>query len=109
MPQPEKYMKMALTLAAKGIGFVEPNPAVGCVIISGDKIIGKGWHEKFGGPHAEINAIADCQKNGNDPVGATMYVTLEPCCHVGKTPACTEAIKNAGIWITLFHHCFSGE
>ncbi len=90
-----KYMQLALKLAAQGIGSVEPNPAVGCVIVKGDKIIGKGWHKKFGGPHAEINALADCKKQGNSPEGATMYVTLEPCCHYGKTPPCTDAIISA--------------
>ncbi|MHC4738917.1 MAG: bifunctional diaminohydroxyphosphoribosylaminopyrimidine deaminase/5-amino-6-(5-phosphoribosylamino)uracil reductase RibD [Planctomycetota bacterium] len=81
----EKFMHMALKLARRGIGSVEPNPAVGCVIVKGDNIIGKGWHKKFTGPHAEINALSDCKKNGNNPEGAAMYVTLEPCCHQGKT------------------------
>jgi diaminohydroxyphosphoribosylaminopyrimidine deaminase/5-amino-6-(5-phosphoribosylamino)uracil reductase len=88
----EKYMRMALELAAKGIGSVEPNPAVGAVIVKSGKIIGKGWHKKFGGPHAEINALADCTKQGANPKGATMFVTLEPCCHFGKTGPCTEAL-----------------
>ena len=87
-----EYMQLALKLAQRGIGTVEPNPAVGCVIVKNDKIIGKGWHKKFGGQHAEINAIEDCKKRGNNPEGATIYVTLEPCCHFGKTPPCTEAI-----------------
>jgi len=87
-------MKLALTLAEKGLGKVEPNPAVGCVIIKNNKIIGKGFHQKFGGPHAEINALKACKKS---PVGATMYVTLEPCCHFGKTGPCTDAIIKAGI------------
>jgi diaminohydroxyphosphoribosylaminopyrimidine deaminase/5-amino-6-(5-phosphoribosylamino)uracil reductase len=88
----ESYMRMALQLAAKGLGFVEPNPAVGAVIVKNGKIIGKGWHKKFGGPHAEINALADCKKRGANPKGATMFVTLEPCCHFGKTGPCTDAI-----------------
>ena len=92
-----KYMKLALSLAQKGLGNVEPNPAVGCVIVKNDKIIGKGYHRKFGGPHAEINALADCKKRGNCPAGATMYVSLEPCCHFGKTPPCVNAIIAAGI------------
>jgi diaminohydroxyphosphoribosylaminopyrimidine deaminase/5-amino-6-(5-phosphoribosylamino)uracil reductase len=93
----EKFMLSALALAAKGIGCVEPNPAVGCVIVKDGNVIGRGWHKKFGGPHAEINALADCEKNGENPRGAVMYVTLEPCCHQGKTGPCTEAIKQAGI------------
>ena len=91
----EKYMLEALALAEKGKGSVEPNPMVGCVIVKDNKIIGKGYHEKFGGPHAEINAMADCAKNIASPTDATMYVTLEPCCHVGKTGPCAEAIIKA--------------
>ncbi len=87
-----KYMLLALELAAKGLGFVEPNPAVGAVIVKSDKIIGRGWHKKFGGPHAEINALADCKKHGANPKGATMFVTLEPCCHFGKTGPCADAL-----------------
>jgi diaminohydroxyphosphoribosylaminopyrimidine deaminase/5-amino-6-(5-phosphoribosylamino)uracil reductase len=87
-----KYMQMALELAARGLGNVEPNPAVGAVIVKNGKIIGRGWHKKFGGPHAEINAIADCKKQGANPKGATMFVTLEPCCHFGKTGPCTDAL-----------------
>jgi diaminohydroxyphosphoribosylaminopyrimidine deaminase/5-amino-6-(5-phosphoribosylamino)uracil reductase len=90
----EKYMRMALKLAQRGIGSVEPNPAVGCVIVKNNQVISKGWHKKFGGPHAEINALKNCKKS---PRGATMYVTLEPCCHYGKTPPCTNAIIKAGI------------
>jgi diaminohydroxyphosphoribosylaminopyrimidine deaminase / 5-amino-6-(5-phosphoribosylamino)uracil reductase len=93
----EKFMLDALALAAKGIGNVEPNPAVGCVIVKDGRIVGKGWHKKFGGPHAEINTLNDCCKKGNNPAGATMYVTLEPCCHLGKTPPCTDAIIKAEI------------
>jgi diaminohydroxyphosphoribosylaminopyrimidine deaminase/5-amino-6-(5-phosphoribosylamino)uracil reductase len=88
------YMQLSLKSAAGGLGSVEPNPAVGCVIVKDNKIIGKGWHKKFGGPHAEINALKNCKKS---PAGATMYVTLEPCCHFGKTPPCTNAIIKAGI------------
>jgi diaminohydroxyphosphoribosylaminopyrimidine deaminase/5-amino-6-(5-phosphoribosylamino)uracil reductase len=88
---------MALRLAKRGLGSVEPNPAVGAIIIKGDKVIGRGRHKKFGGPHAEINALEDCKKSGNDPRGAQMYVTLEPCCHQGKTGPCTQAIISAGI------------
>ena len=91
----EKYMQAALKLAQRGSGSVEPNPAVGAIIVKANRIIGRGWHKKFGGPHAEINALEDCKNIGADPQGATMYITLEPCCHQGKTPACTEAIINA--------------
>ncbi|MHC4184876.1 MAG: bifunctional diaminohydroxyphosphoribosylaminopyrimidine deaminase/5-amino-6-(5-phosphoribosylamino)uracil reductase RibD [Planctomycetota bacterium] len=90
--QDEKYMRVALKLAQRGIGSVEPNPAVGCVIVKGSQIVGKGWHKKFGGPHAEMNALEDCQTLGVNPEGARMYVTLEPCCHDAKTPPCTQAL-----------------
>lgn len=90
-------MQTALRLARKGVGRVEPNPAVGCVIVRDGKIIGRGYHRRFGGPHAEIEAMRDCAARGNDPAGATMFVTLEPCCHHGKTGPCTEAIIAAGI------------
>ena len=93
----EKFMQSALKLAERGIGSVEPNPAVGCIITQSDQIIGKGYHKQFGGPHAEINAIDDCQALGVKPEGGTMYVTLEPCCHQGKTGPCTDAIIKAGI------------
>jgi diaminohydroxyphosphoribosylaminopyrimidine deaminase/5-amino-6-(5-phosphoribosylamino)uracil reductase len=93
----ENYMQTALKLARRGIGSVEPNPAVGCIIVKGNQIIGKGWHKRFGGPHAEINALEDCKMLSISPTGATMYVTLEPCCHQGKTPPCTQAIIDAKI------------
>jgi len=93
----EKFMEMALRLARRGISSVEPNPAVGAIIIKANQIIGRGWHKTFGGPHAEINALDDCQTLGVRPNGATMYVTLEPCSHQGKTGPCTEAIISAGI------------
>ena len=92
-----KYMQMALRLAKRGFGSVETNPLVGCYIVKDGRVIGKGWHKKFGGPHAEINALVDCSKSGVNPAGAAMYVTLEPCCHQGKTPACTDAIIKAKI------------
>lgn len=88
------YMKIALELAKRGCGFVNPNPMVGAVIVKGDEIIGMGYHEKYGQPHAERNAILSCKKS---PKGATLYVTLEPCCHYGKTPPCTDAIIENGI------------
>lgn len=90
-------MLSALKAAQKGIGCVEPNPAVGCIIVKGNQIIGRGWHKHFGESHAEINALQDCKTLGMDPRDATMYVTLEPCCRYGKTPPCTDAIIRAGI------------
>lgn len=95
--QAERFMRTALKLARRGFGAVEPNPAVGAVIVKGGKIVGKGWHRKFGGPHAEVNAIEDCRKAGASARGATMYVTLEPCSHHGKTGPCTDAIISAGL------------
>lgn len=97
MNQDERLMKSALALAKRGIGSVEPNPAVGAVIVKGNRIIGKGWHKRFGGPHAEINALENCRALGIDPLGAEMYVTLEPCSHHGKTGPCTKAIIDAGL------------
>ncbi len=90
----EKYMLIALELAIKGIGKVNPNPLVGAVIVKDGMIIGSGYHEKYGELHAERNALKNCVASPN---GATMYVTLEPCCHYGKTPPCTEAIIKSGI------------
>ena len=92
-----KYMRQALRLAGKGAGKVAPNPQVGAVIVKENRVIGSGYHRRFGGPHAEVEAIKSCRKKGNDPAGAIMFVTLEPCCHHGKTPPCTEAIQQAGI------------
>jgi diaminohydroxyphosphoribosylaminopyrimidine deaminase / 5-amino-6-(5-phosphoribosylamino)uracil reductase len=88
------HMRRALELAAQGRGFVEPNPLVGCVIARGAEIIGEGWHGRFGGPHAEVVALSVA---GSRAAGSAMYVTLEPCCHFGKTPPCTKAILAAGI------------
>ncbi|QDV59178.1 bifunctional diaminohydroxyphosphoribosylaminopyrimidine deaminase/5-amino-6-(5-phosphoribosylamino)uracil reductase RibD [Rosistilla oblonga] len=91
LPNDQQWMRHALALAARGKGFVEPNPMVGCVIVRDGKPLAEGYHEKFGGPHAERQALAalpaDC-----DPAGATWYVTLEPCCHTGKTPPCSDAV-----------------
>lgn len=88
------YMAVALQLAEKGCGFSSPNPMVGAVIVKNGEIIGQGWHEKYGEAHAERNALTACTEN---PKGATMYVTLEPCCHYGKQPPCVNAIIEAGI------------
>lgn len=86
------YMKQALDLAGKGMGFVNPNPLVGAVIVKDGQIIGRGWHEYFSGPHAEVNAIKDAKGNTEN---ATLYVSLEPCSHYGKTPPCSlEIIRN---------------
>jgi len=86
------HMQRALQLAADGQGHVEPNPMVGCVIAEGAEIIGEGLHRRFGGDHAEVEAL---RLAGDRAAGATMYVTLEPCCHHGKTPPCTKAILDA--------------
>jgi len=90
-------MRLALRLANKGAGAVCPNPQVGAVIVKDGEIIGKGYHRRFGGDHAEVAAIKDCAHRGNTADGAVMFVTLEPCCHHGKTGPCTEAIAQAGI------------
>ncbi len=92
-----EFMRQALCLAEKGMGFVSPNPMVGAVIVRNGKIIGSGWHRKYGGLHAERNAFADCDSQNIDCSGADLYVTLEPCCHYGKTPPCTESIIKHGI------------
>ena len=88
------YMRLALQLAQNGRGFTAPNPMVGAVVVKNGQIIGQGWHQKYGEAHAERNALAACT---GDAKGATMYVTLEPCCHYGKQPPCTAAIVEAGI------------
>lgn len=89
-----RMMQLALRLARRGLGFVEPNPAVGAVICRRGRIVGRGWHRAFGGPHAEVEAIREAAGQAR---GGTLYVTLEPCCHTGKTGPCTEAILAAGI------------
>lgn len=89
-----KFMQIALELAKKGRGMVEPNPLVGAVIVRDNRIVGKGYHRAFGLPHAEVNAINDA---GSPCKDATLYVSMEPCAHFGKTPPCVDAIKQAGI------------
>lgn len=89
-----RFMRRALALAARGRGFVEPNPVVGAVVVRDGRIIGEGYHRFFGGPHAEVYALAAAGRRAR---GATLYVTLEPCCHHGKTPPCTDAVMSAGI------------
>jgi len=91
------HMARALALAERGSFTTTPNPRVGCVIVKDGAVIGEGWHERAGEAHAEVNALADAKARGNDPRGATMYVTLEPCNHAGRTPACTDAVQAAGI------------
>ena len=88
------YMERAIQLAKRGTGFTNPNPLVGAVIVKDHRIIGEGWHARYGDLHAERNALKHCTE---DPAGATMYVTLEPCCHHGKQPPCTEALVESGI------------
>lgn len=93
----EKWMQRAIDLAEKGKGLVHPNPMVGAVLVKDEQIIGQGHHPYYGGPHGEVMALRDCEQRGNNPFGATVYVTLEPCCHFGKTPPCTEALIQAGV------------
>src|SRR5262249_35821731 len=90
----EIWMRRALELAERGRGAVEPNPLVGAVLVREGINVGEGWHERFGQAHAEVNAIA---RAGEAARGATLYVTLEPCCHHGKAPPCTDAVIAAGI------------
>ncbi len=94
MPEDERFMQMALELAAKGRGRVEPNPMVGAVAVKDGKVVGQGYHEYIGGPHAEVRALDEA---GPSAKGATLYVTLEPCAHYGKTPPCAERVIEAGI------------
>ena len=90
-----KYMQQAITLAANGLGWVSPNPPVGCVIVQDDgRVVGEGWHQRYGEAHAEVNALTQA---GSSAAGATAYVTLMPCNHYGKTPPCTQALIKAGI------------
>jgi diaminohydroxyphosphoribosylaminopyrimidine deaminase / 5-amino-6-(5-phosphoribosylamino)uracil reductase len=96
MPSDSDFMRLALRLARRGFGRTSPNPMVGAVLVRRGAIIGQGWHRRAGGPHAEIAALAAARQNGG-AAGSTLYVTLEPCCTQGRTPACTEAIIAAGI------------
>lgn len=90
-------MAMALAEGLKGVGLSSPNPPVGCVIVQGERVLGQGAHTRVGDPHGEIIALRDAEARGEDPRGATAYVTLEPCCHHGRTPPCTEALLQAGV------------
>ena len=94
MNTPQDYMKRAIELAKKGWGYTSPNPMVGCVVVKDGRIIAEGYHERIGGYHAERNALLSCKE---DAQGAELYVTLEPCCHYGKTPPCTEIIMEKKI------------
>jgi diaminohydroxyphosphoribosylaminopyrimidine deaminase/5-amino-6-(5-phosphoribosylamino)uracil reductase len=99
MATDESHLREALDLAAGGRGRVEPNPLVGCVIVKDGRIVGRGFHARYGGPHAEPAALAAA---GTDAEGATAYVTLEPCAHEGKTPPCADALRDAGIRRVVF-------
>ena len=90
----DEYMRRAIELARRGEGLVNPNPMVGCVVVKNGRIVAEGWHEHYGGYHAERNALLNCTE---DVTGAELYVTLEPCCHTGKTPPCTDIIIERGI------------
>ena len=90
----ETHMTRAVTLAARAIYAADPNPRVGCVLVKNDRVIGEGWHRGTGGPHAEIEALRAAD---DDPVGATAYVTLEPCAHFGRTPPCADALVDARV------------
>src|SRR6185369_3972814 len=91
------FMMRALSLAERGLFTTTPNPRVGCVVVKNGVVIGEGWHQRTGDRHAEVNALADVAARGDDPRGATVYVTLEPCNHVGRTPPCTQAVIAAGV------------
>jgi diaminohydroxyphosphoribosylaminopyrimidine deaminase / 5-amino-6-(5-phosphoribosylamino)uracil reductase len=90
-----EHLARAIALAERGVGGVSPNPVVGAVLVKDERVVGEGWHEEYGGPHAEVNAIAAA--GDADLRGATLYVSLEPCCHHGQQPPCTDAILEAGI------------
>lgn len=97
-----RYLDMAARAAMRAAGDVEPNPMVGAVIVKGGTVIGIGHHRRFGDLHAEREALADCARRGNDPAGATVYCTLEPCVHHGKQPPCTDALSEARVDAVVF-------
>ena len=97
MAESEVYMRRAIELARNGEGWTNPNPLVGAVIVKDGEIIGEGWHHKYGELHAEREALKDCLQRGKQPAGADIFVTLEPCCHFGKQPPCSQALVEAGI------------
>ncbi len=102
-PDPEalegdaRFMALALQEGLKGVGLASPNPPVGCVLEKAGRVIGRGVHTRAGDPHGEVMALRDAEAQGEDPAGATAYVTLEPCCHQGRTGPCTQALIQAGI------------
>src|SRR5271163_4595925 len=98
----KRYLRRALDLARRGLGLTLPNPRVGAVLVRDGRIIGEGHHQRAGGPHAEVNAVADAKKRGHSVVGATLYVTLEPCSTHGRTPPCTELIVREKIARVVF-------
>ena len=89
-----RHMRSALEIAAGGVGWVSPNPLVGCVIVQDGEVVGRGYHQRFGGPHAEVHALREA---GSLARGAVLYVNLEPCCHTGKTPPCVDAVLQAQV------------
>jgi len=93
----ERAMAEAIRESLRGIGLSSPNPSVGCVLIKDGRLIGRGAHRRAGGPHAEVSAIQDAEEHGESAMGATAYVTLEPCNHFGRTPPCTDALLRAGV------------
>ncbi|WP_232470179.1 MULTISPECIES: bifunctional diaminohydroxyphosphoribosylaminopyrimidine deaminase/5-amino-6-(5-phosphoribosylamino)uracil reductase RibD [Methylococcus] len=93
-PEDHRFMAHALRLAEKGLYTTDPNPRVGCVLVQGNEVVGEGWHQRAGGPHAEIVALRDAGERARD---ATAYVTLEPCSHHGRTPPCADALIEAGV------------
>ncbi len=93
----KQFLDRAARAALRGVGFVEPNPLVGALLVKGGAVIGIGHHQRYGSLHAEREAIGNCLSQGHDPRGATLYCTLEPCCHFGKQPPCTQAVIDAGI------------
>lgn len=97
MTQHDEFMLRAIELAKQGKYTTHPNPLVGCVIVNGDWLVGEGWHERAGEPHAEVNAIAQAKERGADLKDATVYVTLEPCAHQGRTGPCCEALVKEGV------------
>ncbi len=97
MTPDEQFMDQALRLAKRAYGQTSPNPMVGAVLVQDGKVIGRGWHHRAGAPHAEIEALADAARRQRSVSGATVYVTLEPCCTHGRTPPCTEALIRAGV------------
>lgn len=99
-----RFMARAVTLARRGWYSTRPNPRVGCVLVRNGRVIGEGWHARAGGPHAEVAALAAARAAGEDPAGASAFVTLEPCSHHGRTPPCAEALIAAGIARVVYGH-----